>query len=77
MAKRYDLVTAKKYTINGEEKTAWKNIGTMVRFDATGDKPEGFIIELNMHPELDIRVFEQKPRVVNGSEDTKPEDIGF
>ena len=60
--KRYDVVIPKKYEKNGEEKTAWKNVGTLVRFDASGNKPEGFVLELNMFPETTFKVFEQKPR---------------
>lgn len=60
--KKYDIVVPHKYTKDGEEKTAWKNVGTMVRFDATSEKPESFIIELNMYPDVDFKVFEQKPR---------------
>lgn len=62
MAKRYDVVVPHKYTRDGEEKTAWKNVGTMVKFDATGDKPESYLLELSMFPTTDFKVFEQKPR---------------
>jgi hypothetical protein len=62
MAKRYDIVIPKKYDKNGEEKTAWKNVGTLVRFPATEDKPEGYILELNMFPDTTFKVFEQKPK---------------
>lgn len=60
--KRFDLVVAKKYTKDGEEKTAWKQVGQMVRFDATAEKPEGYVVELNMFPNLDIKAFEVKPK---------------
>jgi hypothetical protein len=59
---RYNISVPKKYTKNGEEKTAWKNVGTLVRFEATDTKPEGFILELNMFPETKFGVFEDKPR---------------
>lgn len=62
MAKRFDVVVPHKYTKDGEEKTAWKNVGTLVKFDATGDKAESFILEMNMFPETAFKVFEQKPR---------------
>ena len=62
MAKRYDIVVPKKYTKDGEEKTAWKNVGTLVRFPATEEKEEGYIMELNMFPDVTFKVFEQKPR---------------
>jgi hypothetical protein len=67
--KRYDIVIPKKYEKNGEEKTAWKNVGTLVRFDATNDKPEGFVLELNMFPDTTFKVFEQKPREERNSDD--------
>jgi hypothetical protein len=60
--KRFDIVVPNKYTKNGEEKTAWKNVGTLVKFDATNDKPEGFLLELNMFPETTFKVFEQKEK---------------
>ena len=62
MAKRYDVVVPHKYTKDGEEKTAWKNVGTLVKFDANGDKPESFLLEMNMFPDTAFKVFEQKPR---------------
>ena len=84
--KRYDIVVPHKYTKDGEEKTAWKNVGTLVKFDATGDKAESFILEMNMFPDTAFKVFEQKPRPTNGSssvlpeysaENINPEDIPF
>lgn len=62
MAKRYDIVVPKKYDKQGEEKTSWKNVGTLVRFPATEDKAEGYILELNMFPDVTFKVFEQKPK---------------
>jgi len=70
--KRFDVVVPKKYTKDGEEKTAWKNVGTLVKFDATGDKPESFILELNMYPGTDFKVFEQKPREENADSNPTP-----
>lgn len=60
--KKYDIVRAKKYTKDGEEKTAWQNVGSLVKFDANGDKPEGYALELNMFPETKFMVFEKKPK---------------
>ena len=60
--KRYDVVVPKKYTKDGEEKTSWGNVGKLVRFDATAEKPESFILELTMFPDVDFKVFEQKPK---------------
>ena len=82
--KRYNISVPKKYTKNGDEKTAWSNVGKLVRFDATGDKPESFILELNMFPETKFGVFEEKERepkpaqaTSETTEEIKPEDIPF
>lgn len=60
--KKYNISVPKKYEKNGEEKTYWANVGKLVKFDATSEKPEGFIIELNMFPETKFMVFEDKPK---------------
>jgi hypothetical protein len=87
--KRFDIVVPNKYTKNGEEKTAWKNVGTLVKFDATSDKPEGFLLELNMFPDTTFKVFEQKEKTATPAtnspsvlpnyteEEINPEDIPF
>ena len=59
--KKYDIVVPKK-DARDPNKTYWKNVGSMVKFDATAEKPEGFIIELHMFPTTDFKVFEQKPK---------------
>jgi hypothetical protein len=51
---RYNISVPRKYHKDGEEKTAWSNVGKLIRFDATEEKPEGFIVEL--------LVFEDKPK---------------
>jgi len=72
MAKRFDVVVPHKYTKDGEEKTAWKNVGTLVKFDASGDKAESFILEMNMFPDTAFKVFEQKPRESKGDDSGIP-----
>ena len=62
MATRYDIVVPKKYTKDGVEKTAWKNVGTLVHFPATEDKEEGYIMEMSMFPDTTFKVFKQKPK---------------
>lgn len=62
MAKRYNIVVPKKYNKDGEEKTAWKNVGTLVRFPPTEDKDEGYIMELNMYPDVTFKIFEEKQK---------------
>ena len=70
--RRYNVSVPRKYTKEGQEKTAWKNVGTLVEFEATPDKPKGFILELNMFPETKFGVFEDKPKVVNEEKDEPP-----
>lgn len=60
--KKYNITVPRKYEKNGEEKTAWGNVGRLVKFDATESKPESFIIELNMFPETKFMVFEEKEK---------------
>lgn len=60
--RRYDIVVPKKYERNGEEKTSWARVGTLVHFPATEEKPAGFILELSMFPTTPFKVFEQKPK---------------
>lgn len=62
MIKKYNVTVPKKYTQNGEEKTAWNNVGKLIKFDATDTKPEGFVLELSMFPETKFGVFEDKPK---------------
>lgn len=59
---RYNISVPRKYEKNGEEKTAWGNVGKMVRFEATGDKPESFLIELHMFPGTKFMVFKDEPK---------------
>jgi hypothetical protein len=60
--KRYDVVVPKK-DAHDPNKTYWKQVGTLVKFEATQEKPEGFILELHMFPDTTFKVFEQKPKV--------------
>lgn len=73
--KRYNITVPKKYTKNGEEKTMWNRVGTLVKFEATQDKPESFIIELNMFPDTKFGVFEDQPKQDRDSvNNSVPED---
>lgn len=68
---KYNISVPRKYTAKtGEEKTAWGNVGKLTRFEATGEKPEGFIIELFMFPDTKFMCFEDKPKEEKGGEDT-------
>lgn len=60
--KRYNITVPKKYNKNGEEKTSWNTVGTLVHFPPQNGKTEGFILELNMFPHTTFKVFEQKPK---------------
>lgn len=62
MATRYNITVPRKYEKNGEEKTAWSNVGTLVHFPANGEKPDGFIIELGMFPTTPFKVFLQEDK---------------
>jgi hypothetical protein len=80
---RYDIVVPKKDPKN-PEKTYWKNVGNLVRFDATQEKPEGFIIELHMFPDTTFKIFEQrakddgpKPEAPPEKPEINPDDIPF
>ena len=72
---RYDITVPKKYTKDGEEKTAWNRVGTLVEFPATADKEKGFILELSMYPETKFGVFESKPREEKAAE--KDDSVPF
>lgn len=61
--KIYNVVVPKEFTQNGEVKKAWNNVGKLIKWDATQDKPENFTLELSMFPTTKFGVFEQKPKV--------------
>lgn len=71
--KRYNISVPRKYTQNGEEKTAWNHVGKLIQFPATADKPEGFILELAMFPDTKFGVFEDVPKE---RQEQKPEGMG-
>lgn len=60
--KRFNIVTRRTYVQNGEEKAQWNNVGTLVKFDEREDKPEGFALELHIHPDTKFYVFEQEQK---------------
>lgn len=59
---KFDIVTGRKYTKDGVEKTAWRNVGTLTKFPANGEKEESYALELHMWPDTKYSVFKQKPR---------------
>lgn len=67
--KKYDVVTARTYQQNGEEKKAWRNVGTLTIFPATSEKAESGVLELHMFPSTRFSVFVSRPRG-----DDRPQD---
>jgi len=60
--RRFDIIVPKTYEQHGEQKKQWRNVGTLVHFPASGDKNEGYRLELSMFPNTNFYVFEQRPR---------------
>ena len=85
MAKRYNITTPQTYIKDGVEKKAWRQVGKLVYFPASGDKEEGFILELNMFPNTKFGVFPETERdvqpapepVEDTTESTYPVDEGL
>lgn len=83
---RYNISVPRKYMKEGEEKTAWSNVGKLVYFEATDVKPASFIVELAMFPDTKFGVFEDKPREERAhrtevpqapKDEINPDDIPF
>lgn len=72
---RYNISVPRTYEKNGETKTAWSNVGKLIKFPATADKPESFIIEMHMFPNTKFGVFEDKPRDAQPSQEGESIDI--
>ena len=80
--KRYNITTQKTYQQNGEEKKSYPRVGTLVKFEETEEKPEGFILEWNTQPDTKFYVFEDKPREDTqqksfNNNEISPDDIPF
>lgn len=63
---RFNITVPRKYTSNGEEKTQWSNVGKLIKFEATDEKSESFILELNMFPDTKFGVFKDEPKKTTG-----------
>lgn len=83
--KKYNVVVA-KVDPKDPEKKYWKNVGSMLYFEPTTEKPEpGFILELNMFPTTDFKIFaatEKKAETAPApapaaAQDITPDDIPF
>jgi hypothetical protein len=68
--KRYDVVVPRKDP-RDPNKTYWGQVGSLVKFEATPDKPEGFILELHMFPDTTFKVFERKPKAPDAAQAEK------
>lgn len=75
--KKYNVVVAKPDP-KDPEKRYWKNCGSLLYFEPTEEKPEpGFILELNMFPTTDFKVFaatEKKTETAKPAQPAKPHD---
>ncbi len=86
-----NIAVKKTYQKDGAEKTTWLNVGSLIKFEATSEKPEQLMIELNMFPTQRFYVFEPKAvapapkpvekipdtRVAPDQQDINPDDIPF
>ena len=61
MVKIYNVSVPRKYTKDGEEKTAWGNVGKLIGFK-NEEGVVSFKLELFMFPDTKFGVFEQKPK---------------
>lgn len=54
---KYNVVVG-KVDPKDPEKKYWKNVGSLIYFEPTAEKPKpGFILELSMFPTTDFKVF--------------------
>jgi hypothetical protein len=61
--KRYNITVPKKYSDKqGNERTQWNTVGSLIYFEANGEKSEGFKLELPIFGNTQFYVFEQKPK---------------
>lgn len=60
--KRFNITTVGSYEKDGQEKKTYPQVGKLVYFEANGEKPESFILELNMFPGTRFCVFPDTPR---------------
>lgn len=66
---RFNVVTAKLYEKDGEQKKAWRNVGQLVVWPANGNKPQSFQLELNMFANEKFYIFPAKEREVKPTSD--------
>jgi single-stranded DNA-binding protein len=64
--KRYNITVPKKYNDKqGQERTQWNTVGSLIYFEANGEKSEGFKLELPIFGNTQFYVFEQKPKTAS------------
>lgn len=63
---KFNVCVKKTYTTkDGQEKTAWPRVGSIIIFPASGGKDEGGYLELDMFPETKYHVFTFKEKKAN------------
>lgn len=67
MPEKFNISVPRKYTKDGVEKTFWSNVGTLTKFPAREDKPEGYKVELPIFGNTEFVIFPQKDREEKGS----------
>lgn len=70
---RFNVSVPKKYLKDGVEKTAWAQVGRLVRFPAEDGKEERILLELNMFPDTKFGVFRDEPK----KKEEEPVDTPF
>ena len=72
--KKYNICVKKVYVKDGAEKAFWPRVGTLTYFPA-GQYEEGYKLELNMFPDTQFSVFEEKPKEIAKPAELTPEEI--
>ena len=60
--KRFDVCAGRKYTVKGEEKTKWENLGRAVQWDNGDISIQLVTVPVGNWFDGMIRLFEQKPK---------------
>ena len=73
--KKFNICKKMEYISNGEKKTFWERVGTMIEFQRE-DGSSSRIIEI---PTIGLKanVFEEKPKANNIVEEINTEDLPF
>lgn len=69
--KKYNVTSKQTYIKDGVEKATYPRVGRLIHFDPSDKNPDGGMkLELNMFPNTQFYVFEDKPKV---DEQAQPE----